>query len=236
VRNVAAAGAGDNRPAVREFVSRISEERKDKTAWRRVAFLLMIGYVIGIALLVYFAQLPRVEPFLIAYDSSTGAYIPIGPAKPEDPPGITSRVATIGRWLEDCYTVTDFHSQVNIKNRCFGGVKAGSQAYNAIHSYWYDPQRGPDAMRGAKLTYSITVENVDATDNQHFTADYTLRVFDDMNELRATENRHAQITAEWHPEISDPKILWANPDQLFVTQFIDGPAGNIAPLNTGVQQ
>lgn len=236
MRNISAASSGDerNRGGVREFVSRISQERKDKAAWRRVTFVLLAGYVVGIALLVFFATLPRVEPFLIEHDSTTGSYTAIGPAKAIDPPGIQSREASIGEWLERLYTVTDDHSQVNVKKRVFGMVKAGSQAYIAVSTYWKDPQRGPDALRDAKLTYSVTVLNVDATDNQNFTADYQIRVFDSQNTLRATENRHAQITAEFHPEITDPRILWANPSQLFITQFVDAPA-NAAP-STGAQQ
>ncbi len=224
-------GSG-GKTGVREFVSRISEERRDKAAWRRWTFILAAGYPVLFAVIVYLAQLPQVQPFLIAL-TSTGAYIPIGPAKPFDPPDVQSREAVIGHWLEDCYTVTDEHSQLNVRKRCFGMVKSGSQAYQAVNAYWSDPMRGPDAMRANKLTYSITVENVDATDNEHFIADYTLRVFDNQNELRETDNRHAQITAEFHPEVKDPNLLWVDPSRIYITQFMDGPAGNVAPTTGG---
>lgn len=224
-------GSG-GKTGVREFVSRISEERRDKAAWRRLSFILIAGYPIMIAVLVYLAQLPQVQPFLIAL-TQTGAYVPIGPAKPFDPPDIDARESAIGHWIEDLYTVTDAHSQVNIRKRVYGMLKAGSQAFRAVDEYWTDPTRGPDAMRNSKLTYSVTVENVDATDNEHFTADYTLRVFDNQNDLRATEHRHAQLTVEFHPEVKDPNLLWVNASRLYITQFMDGPAGNVAPTTGG---
>jgi type IV secretory pathway TrbF-like protein len=210
-------------------VSKVTDEREDKLAWRRAFFIAVAGYPVLIGLMVYFATLPKVIAFLVEHDSVTGTYTPLGPAKPMAAPDTDSRRATIGHWLEDVYTVTDEHSQVNVRRRVFGMTKNGTDGYGSVDTLLKDPVSGTDAMRKARLIYAVTVDNVAASDNQHFTADYTLRVYDDNNTLRQASHWHAVIVAEWHPEIDDPAIIWVNPSRLFITSFITNPAGAAEP-------
>jgi type IV secretory pathway TrbF-like protein len=211
---------------VRHFIERLSQERSDKYAWRRAFFLSIALYPIGIALMVYFATLPRVQDFVIEHDRSTGQYIALGPAAPFEPPDINSRRALIAHFIEDLYTVTDEHSQVNVSRRIFGHVPSSSPAYGAISALLHDPNVGIAAMRRHQYTYAVTVDNVDSVDDTNFTASYTLRIYDARNVLLSTQKRRAQIVARIDPNVVDPAVLWVNPERMFITQYIDNPAGD----------
>jgi type IV secretory pathway TrbF-like protein len=226
-------GAVDIQPknvaGVRDFVDRLSQERTDKFAWRRAFFLSILLYPIGIALMVYFATLPRVQDFVIEHDRASGQYIALGPAKPFEAPDVNAQRALIAHFIEDLYTITDEHSQVNVRRRIFAHIPQSAPAYQAISAMLHDQQIGTDAMRRRQLTYAVTVDNVDSVDASHFTADYTLRIYDARNSLQSTQHRRAQIVAQIDPTVDDPEVLWVNPERLFILQYIDNPAGAVEP-------
>jgi type IV secretory pathway TrbF-like protein len=221
---------------VRHFIDRLSQERSDKFAWRRAFFLSVALYPIGIALLVYFSTLPRVQDFVIEHDRASGQYLAIGPARPFDPPDVNTRRALLAHFVEDLYTITDPHAQISLNRWIYSRIPQTSPAFNAINGMLNDPTTGTAAMRARGETYAAEVTNVEAIDGEHFNVYYTLRIYAAGSVPRAVQQRRAQITAQIDPSVVDPAVLWLNPERLFITQYLDNPAGSADSIDGGGDQ
>lgn len=204
----------------REFDNQYGRLAKNVAAWRRIAFVMLVLLIISTAVVLFMAQTVKVVPFVVQVDEH-GYAIAVQAADRQGDITLAVNDRIIMSRLSDFITNMrsirrDHDVQLEMLNRTYDTVAAGSMAQSKLNSYFSEN----NPLEKQNFTVEVIINSIlrSAPDSRtSWQADWSEEAFD-RGQSQGKHFYRGVFEVEINPP-TDVKDIMKNPLGIFVNTF-----------------
>jgi type IV secretion system protein VirB5 len=200
----------------KEYDDRYERLAKNATAWKRVAFLMLILLSVSTVVVLWMAQTVKVVPFVVQVDRH-GYEIAVQPAEAHEVTDDRIVMARIADFISNTRSVySDATAMMSFINKAYNSVESSSPALRKLDAWFRE--NNPFAKQD--IIVNVTVESVlraSPESNTTWQAEWTEKTYD-RGMPKDTKFFKGTFAVEFHSPINITDIM-KNPLGVFVSDF-----------------
>ena len=200
----------------REYDDRYERLAKNATAWKRVAFLMLILLSVSTVVVLWMAQTVKVVPFVVQVDRH-GYEIAVQPAEAHEVTDDRVVMARIADFISNTRSVySDATAMMSFINKAYNSVESSSPALRKLDAWFRE--NNPFAKQD--IIVNVTVESVlraSPESNATWQAEWTEKTYD-RGMPKDTKFFKGTFVVEFHSPVNITDIM-KNPLGVFVSDF-----------------
>jgi type IV secretion system protein VirB5 len=200
----------------REYDDRYERLAKNATAWKRVAFLMLMLLSVSTVVVLWMAQTVKVVPFVVQVDRH-GYEIAVQPAEAHEVTDDRVVMARIADFISNTRSVySDATAMMAFIEKAYNSVESSSPALRKLDA-WF---RENNPFTKQDIIVSVTVESVlraSPESNATWQAEWTEKTYD-RGMPKDTKFFKGTFVVEFHSPSSITDIM-KNPLGIFVSDF-----------------